>query len=130
MRSGFIIFFAMSVSFTHAASAQDYRNNPVYEDKLIGLADVLGRVHAVRVLCNGQGDQYWREYMRNLLDLEAPAAGYRRSRMVDSFNAGYSSEQSRFATCTPEAAQSESDLSTRGRQLSESLASLAAGITP
>ena len=116
MRSGFIIFFAMSVSFTHAASAQDYRNNPVYEDKLIGLADVLG--------------QYWREYMRNLLDLEAPAAGYRRSRMVDSFNAGYSSEQSRFATCTPEAAQSESDLSTRGRQLSESLASLAAGITP
>lgn len=130
MRSGFVILFALSVCLNGIATAQDYRNNPVYEDKLVGLADVLGRVHAIRVLCNGQGDQYWREYMRNLLDLEAPAAGYLRSRMVDSFNAGYTAEQSRFDSCGPQAAQLESDLSTRGRQLSESLASLATGITP
>ena len=113
-----------------AAVSQSTANGPVYQDKLIDLAGVLGRIHSIRVLCNGQSDQYWRNYMRNLLELEAPSPGYLRSRMVDNFNSSYTEEQAAQGSCSVSATRAETTLSERGRQISDSLASLASGVTP
>ena len=113
-----------------SVSAQDMTKSPVYQDKLVDLADVLGRIHSIRVLCNGQSDQYWRQFMRNLLDVEAPQQGYLRSRMVESFNTAYTAEQALRQSCTIEATQAETELSERGRALSDSLASMASGVSP
>lgn len=112
------------------ANAQDYGRGPAYQDKLVDLANVLGRIHSIRVLCNGQSDQYWRGYMRNLLDLEAPSPGYLRSRMVESFNSAYTAEQAQHSSCSVKATRDEDSLAERGRQITDSLAILAAGDTP
>lgn len=123
----FAIFAAVGAA---SVQAQDVTRGPVYQDKLVDLADVLGRIHSIRILCNGQSDQYWRTYMRNLLDLEAPSSGYLRSRMVESFNSAYTAEQAVHGDCTVDATRAEGRLSDRGRQLTESLANMAAGETP
>ena len=96
----------------------------------LDLAGVLGRIHSIRVLCNGQSDQYWRNYMRNLLELEAPSPGYLRSRMVDNFNSSYTEEQAAQGSCSVSATRAETTLSERGRQITDSLASMASGVTP
>lgn len=121
---------ALALASAGASQAQSYTRGPVYQDKLIDLADVLGRIHSIRVLCNGQSDQYWRGYMRNLLDLEAPSPGYLRSRMVESFNTAYSAVQAEQRRCNVQATREEASLSERGRQITDSLAIIASGETP
>ncbi len=110
------------------SSAQE--SSAEYHDTLVELADVIGRAHSIRILCNGHSDQYWRDYMRNMLDLEAPSSSFLRSRMVDTFNAAYTSEQARFGQCTRQAVQEEADLGLKGKNLSERLAKLARTATP
>jgi hypothetical protein len=41
-------------------------------EMVAGLAEVLGRAHAVRTVCNGDTDSTWRNYMLNLMAIEAP----------------------------------------------------------
>lgn len=86
------------------------------------LSRVLGGAHYLRILCQGRGDQTWREMMSRLIDLEAPGPGGRRSAMVEAFNAGYRLEEERFPECSPTAQQIEAELKIKGRRLSSGLA--------
>ncbi|MEM6626404.1 MAG: TIGR02301 family protein [Pseudomonadota bacterium] len=85
------------------------------------LASVLGEVHYIRTLCNGKGDQYWRNHMRAFLDIEA-ASSSRRRMLVDAFNRGYANLNSRLDACTPDVAVMEARLSEEGRKLAETIA--------
>ncbi|MEL7232787.1 MAG: TIGR02301 family protein, partial [Pseudomonadota bacterium] len=77
-----------------AQEGQPFVRNQDYFRDVIGLSEVLGKAHAVRVMCNGRNDQYWRSYMMRLLDLEAAYGGGLRSSMANAFNAGYSTTES------------------------------------
>jgi len=98
------------------------RRNQAYLRDLVKLATVLGRAHAVRVTCNGRSDQYWRNHMRDLLDLEAPDRGGLRTSMARAFNDSYSAEQSVRLTCDPATVAAEATFASQGRALSEALA--------
>ncbi|MEM9054119.1 MAG: TIGR02301 family protein [Pseudomonadota bacterium] len=85
------------------------------------LAEVLGKAHAVRVVCNGRNDQYWRSYMLRLLELEAPYQGGLRRSLVNGFNAGFSWGSDIHTVCDGSAVNAEKAYAAEGRDLSAQL---------
>ena len=75
-----------------------------YEQNLLRLAEVLGSLHYLRNLCGEKGDA-WRKEMEELLATENPDET-RRARFVASFNRGYRSFETVYATCTASAVES------------------------
>ncbi|MEQ1784520.1 MAG: TIGR02301 family protein [Hyphomonadaceae bacterium] len=88
---------------------------------LADLAEVLGRAHAVRTLCNGDQDSTWRSYMLNLMAYEA-GSGDRRAAMTDAFNRGYRGQNRETSSCTAATPAIEASIARRGRELSDEIA--------
>lgn len=88
---------------------------------LADLAEVLGRAHAVRTLCNGDQDSTWRSYMLNLMAYEA-GSGDRRAAMTDAFNRGYRGQNRETSNCTAGTPAIEAAIARRGRELSDEIA--------
>jgi uncharacterized protein (TIGR02301 family) len=86
------------------------------------LAETLGRAHAVRTVCNGDQDSTWRNYMLNLMSIEAPSGSPRRASLTDAFNRGYRSQSRETASCTNEMPAIEARIARRGRELSDAIA--------
>lgn len=86
------------------------------------LARLLGRAHSIRVTCNGRSDQFWRVYMQEMLDLEAPTQGSFRDSMARAFNDAYSSESAFRGWCNDAAVDAEAKYAAEGRVLAEGLA--------
>ncbi|MEM6412903.1 MAG: TIGR02301 family protein, partial [Pseudomonadota bacterium] len=113
----------MPVLAQSSAERQDLpARDQTYMRDLVSLSEIMGSAHALRVVCNGVDDQFWRSYMQQLLGLEAPNRSGLRSSMVDGFNRGYQSEQRRTRTCDSRTADSEAQYADRGRDISERLA--------
>jgi uncharacterized protein (TIGR02301 family) len=91
----------------------------MYGEELRGLAQSLGGAHYLRVLCMGEGDQSYRDLMRDLLNREA---GRGRQPLVDAFNAGYRENETRFPVCSPAAQAQETALRARGMRFADALA--------
>lgn len=85
------------------------------------LAEVLGRAHAVRTLCNGDNDSTWRNYMLNLMAIEAPS-GSRRAALTDGFNRGYRGQNRDTPACNDQMPRIEAGIARRGRELSDAIA--------
>jgi uncharacterized protein (TIGR02301 family) len=102
-----------------APAAAQSKNAPL--DTLVQLAETLGQAHALRSVCTGDGDQTWRNYMMNMLAMEAPS-GPRRSPLTSAFNRGYRAQSARMKTCTASAPAEEAAIAARGRALAESVA--------
>lgn len=115
--SKWIAVFLVSLAFASAANAEDDR----YLTEKRDLAGILGEVHYLRTLCNGQTDQIWRNYMRDFLDIEAKSKS-RRSTYVSAFNRGYKYQRRRMDSCSQSAVSVERSLSTKGRLLAEKIA--------
>ena len=109
------------------AAAQD--RPPAERQTVIDLAYVLGESHALRQVCEGAGDQYWRERMQQLVRTETPDADFDR-RLKDSFNTGFIAGQSAFASCGRASRREADRLAERGRALSASLTSAMANDEP
>lgn len=88
----------------------------------VRLAGVLGSAHGSRFVCNGEGDQYWRAHMIELLTLEAPNRGALRSSMVEAFNTSFSEAQRRFPFCDQNTVEAEKRYAAEGRDLADRLA--------
>ena len=113
-----------AVSLPPPAEAQEalpQRNGKYYSDAM-QLARLLGRAHSVRVTCNGRSDQFWRLYMQEMLDLEAPVQGRFRDSMARAFNDAYASESARRNWCDDAAVNAEASYAAEGRVLAEGLA--------
>ena len=93
------------------------RSQDYFRD-VTALAEVLGKAHAIRVVCNGRNDQYWRSYMLRLLELEAPYQGGLRRSLVNGFNAGFSWGSDLHPICDGNAANAEKAYAAEGRDLS------------
>ena len=86
------------------------------------LAETLGAAHAIRSLCNGDKDQTWRDYMMNMLAIEAPA-GPSRAALTSAFNRGYRAQNGRTPSCSGDMTKIEAQIAAHGRQLAETAAS-------
>jgi uncharacterized protein (TIGR02301 family) len=83
------------------------------------LAEVLGRAHAVRTVCNGDGDSTWRNYMLNLMAYEGSG---RRAALTEAFNRGYRGQNRETSSCTAGMTAIEAAIARRGRELSDAIA--------
>ena len=70
-----------------------------YDAELLRLAEIMGALHFLIQLCDGEGASQWRDQMTALLDAEQPDAD-RRARFVDRFNRGFETYRSVYRTCT------------------------------
>ncbi len=77
---------------------------PIYEDKLLRLAEILGSLSFLRGLCEGSDGPVWRAEMNALLIAEDPGPE-RRKRLVARFNHGFETYNAVYRSCTPSAAR-------------------------
>lgn len=105
-----------------APSATPAKPVLTHAERVDELGRVLGRAHYLRLLCSDGQDQTWRNAMRSLMDLEAPAGSPRRTALVTLFNDGYRYEEERFPDCSPEAREANRALSAQGKRLADALA--------
>ena len=96
--------------------------SPEQRQQLVDLAHLLGEAHAFRQVCAGATDQTWRARMDRMLTIETPDKDF-RSRLVSSFNAGFSAGQAEFPQCdTAATADAEQDAAARGAAIARRLA--------
>jgi len=91
-------------------------------ETLAQLAELLGQAHAIRSLCNGDADQTWRNYMFNMLAIEAPESGPRKSALTSAFNRGFRTQSNATRSCSSDMGKLEAQIAARGRALAESAA--------
>ena len=100
------------------ASAQD---RPPAERQTLGeLAYTLGESHALRQLCKGLGDQYWRDRMLRLTEVEDSDAAF-DAVIRERFNTGYAAGQAQALDCGPYSRRAEADAASRGQALAQTL---------
>ena len=99
----------------------DVRTQDYLRD-VVSLSSTLGSAHAIRLLCNGRDDQYWRLYMQELLGVEAPYQSRLRTSMVDAFNGAFSAENARRRSCDESAVSAEKVYAATGQRLANTLA--------
>jgi len=123
LRPVFLVGLICMSSMGQGLSAQEQSavRDQDYLRDVTALSEVLGKAHAVRVRCNGTGDQYWRDHMRNLLDVEAAETGSLRQSLVAGFNQGFTFARARYVECDQDAVDSEARLAAQGKQLTDRL---------
>lgn len=75
---------------------------PIYEEKLLRLAEILGSLSFLRDLCGESDGGAWRAEMSALLAAEDPGP-QRRQRLVARFNHGFETYNAVYRSCTPSA---------------------------
>jgi uncharacterized protein (TIGR02301 family) len=109
-----------------SAHAQTPVKRPPNTDRTLErLADAMGAVHYLNVVCEGRKRQDWRDRMVELLELEQPDY-YLRSRLIGAFNRGYQEQERMFPACSDalksEISQQIQLKAKQGRILSDALA--------
>lgn len=94
------VFLILATCGLGVARAQDAA--APFDGDLQRLAEILGSLHYLRGICGNNEGNKWRNEMQALVDAETPS-GERRSRLIASFNRGYSGFQQTYRTCTPAA---------------------------
>lgn len=103
------------------ASAPAYAVDPLYEAKLLRLAEVIGSIHSLRNLC-GEKSSQWRDRMDSLLLAENPEPA-RRARLIASFNRGYRTFNETYSSCTSQAIAAIDRYQAEGMRLSSEIVS-------
>ena len=87
-----------------------------YDGRLMRLAEIIGSVHYLRNLCNGD-EAEWRKLMESLLAEETRGEPKRAARFTAAFNRGYRSFASTYVKCTPQAIAAEERYRAEGATL-------------
>lgn len=117
-----LLLSALMVSGASAAQPDIPLRTPDYFRDAADLASTLGSAHAIRVRCNGRQDQYWRQYMADMLSYEAPDRGSLRSSLVDNFNRAYADVSAQYIQCDNKAVEAEARFARHGQEVAERLA--------
>ena len=103
---------------------------PPAERQTLGeLAYALGESHALRQLCMGPGDQYWRDRMLRLTEVEDSEAAF-DAVIRERFNTGYAAGQAQAQDCAPESRRAEAAAAARGQALAQKLSVIMRRIDP
>jgi uncharacterized protein (TIGR02301 family) len=116
-----VLSLAMAGGTSSAQSGVPVRGPDYFRDAA-DLAGLLGSAHAIRVRCNGNGDQYWRRYMADMLAYEAPEPGSLRSSMVREFNDGFSRVSEAYPSCNSNAVDAEASFARDGQKVASRMA--------
>ena len=100
------------------AFAQD--RNPVERQQLLDLAFTIGESHALRQVCQGADDQYWRSRMVRLTEVEKADQAF-DAQLRDKFNTGFAARQGQFPQCDDASRQAEQQVARKGQALSAKL---------
>ena len=117
-----LLLSALMLSGASAAQSGMPLRGPDYFRDAADLAAVLGSAHAIRVRCNGRDDQYWRQYMADMLSYEAPERGNLRSSLVERFNDAYQDTSREYLKCDNQAVEAEARFARQGQEISERMA--------
>jgi uncharacterized protein (TIGR02301 family) len=104
---------------TGPALAQD--RGPVERQTLLDLAFTLGESHALRQVCEGAGDQYWRARMMRMTEVEKADQAF-DAQLRDRFNTGFAAGQGQFPACDEASRRAEQQAARQGRALAARLA--------
>jgi uncharacterized protein (TIGR02301 family) len=85
------------------------------------LAFALGQTHALRQVCNGPGDQYWRNRMSAMIGFEAPDPAA-RGPLAERFNDGFRVARQQYPRCTLQSRAAERSAAAHGKVLAGLLA--------
>jgi uncharacterized protein (TIGR02301 family) len=85
-----------------AASSAPKGDQRSYDSKLMRLSEILGAVHYLRELCQGNDGQRWRDAVNQLVKTEGSTA-LRRATIARRFNLGYRGYRRTYRKCTPSA---------------------------
>ena len=119
-RSGLAALLLAGAVCAPLAFAQE--REPPERQTLVDLAYAIGESHALRQVCQGDGDQFWRERMIQLTQTEAADQGF-ETRLNQAFNSGFAARQAQFTACGPESRKAELAVARKGEGLSRKLAS-------
>lgn len=116
--------FALALFGAFVAPAAGAQERPPPErQSLLDLAYALGESHALRQVCSGDGDQFWRDRMVRVTETEAADAAF-SSRMTQQFNAGFATRQSEFHSCGPASKRAEQAVARKGQSIAGRLGSI------
>ena len=100
------------------ALAQD--RGPAERQTLLDLAFTLGESHALRQVCEGGGDQYWRSRMVRLTEVEKADQAF-DAQLRDKFNTGFAARQGEFPDCDDASRLAEQSIARKGQALAAKL---------
>jgi uncharacterized protein (TIGR02301 family) len=106
------------LSWSGSALAQD--RGPVERQTLLDLAFTLGESHALRQICEGGGDQYWRSRMVRLTEVEKADQAF-DAQLREKFNTGFAARQGQFVECDDASRQAEQAVARKGQTLAAKL---------
>ncbi|MFZ0268634.1 TIGR02301 family protein [Caulobacter sp.] len=106
------------LSAGRAALAQD--RAPAERQTLLDLAFTLGESHALRQVCEGGDDQYWRSRMVRLTEVEKADQAF-DVQLRERFNAGFAARQDAFPGCDDASRQAEQRTARKGQALAATL---------
>ena len=113
--------------FAGPALAQD---RPPAERQTLGeLAYALGESHALRQLCAGLNDQYWRDRMLRLTQVEASDPSF-DAVIRERFNTGYAAGQAQAIECDAVSRRAEAAAASRGQALAQKLSVIMRKVDP
>jgi uncharacterized protein (TIGR02301 family) len=118
MRGARLIGLILALGAAAPAAAQE--RSPADRQTLVALAYALGQSHALRQICLGASDYYWRHRMQQLVAAEQPDGPFNR-RLADSFNDGFVASRQAFPTCNAAAKAEAEAIATKGGELAEDL---------
>ncbi len=121
MRMPCLSILLITVGLGVPLSALGQARDPASRQTLVDMAYVLGEAHALRQVCEGGSDQYWRTRMVRLVDTEQPDEALTQ-RLKDAFNTGFVARQAGFPTCSPAARTAMTKVMARGKVLARRLA--------
>lgn len=116
-----LIAFALAATPALAPPALAQERTPEMRGALTSLTRVLGEAHALRQVCDGREDQYWRSRMNRLMETEQPDAAL-EGQLKDGFNAGFAEAKRLYPACSDSSRQALALAAVRGRELSGKLA--------
>lgn len=103
---------------------------PPAERQTLGeLAYALGESHALRQVCTGLGDQYWRDRMLRLTQVEDSEAAF-DAVIRERFNTGYAAGQAQAQECDADSRRAEAAAAARGQALAQKLSVIMRRIDP
>ncbi|WP_455479763.1 TIGR02301 family protein [Bartonella sp. B23] len=95
------------------------QRSPLYETKLLRMAEILGSLHYLQNLCSTPTNQ-WYSHMNALIEAEQPMP-QRRAYFYEAFNGAYRAFSENYHHCTQSAIKANKRYIKEGRALSENL---------
>lgn len=127
MRAAALLILGGLLALASPALAQE--RTPAQRQTLVDIAYVLGESHALRQVCEGAYDQYWRDRMIGVTDTEQPDAALER-RMKEAFNSGFAARRTEYPQCTRASRIAEAAVARRGQTLAGQMGSVAHRLDP